>query len=355
MTGDNMEHVIGYWVIWQVTHSPFWLGYAVVAHWLPFTLFSLYSGSLADRTNYRSLMQLAQGIYILVSLSWGYLFLTDQIEIWHISVLLVCHGIAGLIYGPSSMLIIHDMVGADKLVSAISLNASLRPMANSIGPMLGGGLMATVGPGWAFCANALIYLPLTTMLFFLPYGRSSAEKKKEKGWPFILEGISTVKKSPTIVTLLVVVSMSSLLMGNAFQAFIPPLAERLGLTATGYSVLLAAFGMGAILGGFVLGWIGSTKLRPIVVTIGGLAWSALLIFLSLSRYYPLSLGILCLAGITQIVLMAMSQSIVQSWAPKALRGRVIGIYNFAAFGMRALSGFLIGSLATLFGTPMPFS
>ena len=124
MTGDNMEHVIGYWVIWQVTHSPFWLGYAVVAHWLPFTLFSLYSGSLADRTNYRSLMQLAQGIYILVSLSWGYLFLTDQIEIWHISVLLVCHGIAGLIYGPSSMLIIHDMVGADKLVSAISLNAS---------------------------------------------------------------------------------------------------------------------------------------------------------------------------------------------------------------------------------------
>ena len=74
MAADNIEHVIGYWVIWELTHSPFWLGYAVVAHWLPFTLFAFYSGSLADRFDCRRLIQVSQALYIFASFGWGYLY-----------------------------------------------------------------------------------------------------------------------------------------------------------------------------------------------------------------------------------------------------------------------------------------
>lgn len=349
MAADNVEHVIGYWVIWQLTHSPFWLGYAVVAHWLPFTLFSFYSGSLADRSDCRRLIQISQGLYILVSFGWGFLYLTGTLEIWHIAILLIFHGVAGLLFAPSSMLIIHEMVGEENLVSAISLNASLRPIATTIGPFIGGMLMITVGPGWGFLANMFIYLPLSLAILYLPYRGATAKKQSQKGWTFIVEGLRTVKGNPMIVAMLGVVAATSFLLGNAFQVLMPAFAERLGVAETGYSILLAANGIGAIIGGLLLGWIGTTRLRPIMVTAAVLIWSILLGVFSLSNVYLVSLALLCLVGVTQIVFVSMSQSIVQAWAPPAVRGRVIGVYNFSAHGMRVLSGFVLGSLATLLG------
>lgn len=351
MAADNVEHVIGYWVIWQLTQSPFWLGYAVVAHWLPFTLFSFHSGSLADRVDCRWLIQISQGLYILVSFGWGFLYLTDQLQIWHIAVLLIIHGIAGLIFSPGSMLIIHEMVGEEKLISAVSLNAALRPLATTIGPAIGGFLMATVGPGWGFFINILIYLPLSVAMLFLPYRGAGVKKRSEGGWSFILEGLGVVKQSTTIVAILVVVAATSFLVGNAFQALIPAFAERLGVSSTGYSILLSANGMGAILGGLLLGWVGTTRLRPVMVTAGALIWSILLLLFAYSTAYRVSLSLLFMVGTMQIIFVSMSQSIVQSWAPQAVRGRVIGVYNFAAHGTRVLSGFFMGSLASLIGPP----
>jgi MFS family permease len=349
MAADNVEHVIGYWVIWQLTHSPFWLGYAVVAHWLPFTLFSFYSGSLADRSDCRRLIQISQGLYVLASFGWGFLYLTGSLQIWHMAILLIFHGVAGLLFAPSSMLIIHEMVGEENLVSAISLNAALRPIATTIGPAVGGLLMATVGPGWGFIANMFIYVPLSLAILYLPYRGATAKRQSQKGWSFIVEGLQTVKQSPTIVAMLGVVAATSFLLGNAFQVLIPAFADRLGVSSTGYSILLAANGMGAIIGGILLGWIGTTRLRPIIVTAAVLTWSVLLGLFSLSNVYLVSLALLCLVGVTQIVFVSMSQSIVQAWAPPAVRGRVIGVYNFSAHGMRVLSGFVLGTLATLLG------
>lgn len=352
MAGDNVEHVIAYWVIWQLTHSPFWLGYAVVAHWLPFTLFSFHSGSLADRFDCRGLIQISLGLFILASFGWGWLYLTGDLQIWHMAILLIIHGIAGLIFSPSSMLIIHEMVGREKLVSAISLNASLRPMATTIGPAIGGLLMATVGPGWGFFINILIYLPLSAAMLFLPYRGATVNKQSDKGWPFILEGLHAVRQSPTIVAMLLVTAITSLLAGNAFQVLIPPFAERLGVSSTGYSLLLAANGVGAILGTLFLGWTGTTRLRPAVVTGGSLVWAVLLFAFALSKFYLVSLALLCFVGVAQIIFISMSQSIVQSWAPPALRGRVMGVYSFSAQGIRVLSGVTVGVLASLFGAPL---
>ncbi len=351
MAADNIEHVIGYWVIWELTHSPFWLGYAVVAHWLPFTLFAFYSGSLADRFDCRRLIQVSQGLYIFASLGWGYLYLTGHLHIWHIAILLLVHGFAGLIFAPSSMLIIHEMVGEEKLISAVSLNAALGPLATTIGPAVGGILMATVGPGWGFFVNALIYLPLSVVILYLPYRGATAKKPREQGWSFILEGFRVVKQNRMIVAMLIVIAATSFLLGNAFQVLMPAFAERLGVAEAGYSALLSANGLGAILGGILLGWFGTTKLRPVMVTAGTLTWSVLLMFFALSNVYGVSLAILCLVGTTQIIFVSMSQSIIQAWAPQSVRGRVIGVYNFAAHGMRVMSGFALGSLATFIGPP----
>src|SRR5829696_6063784 len=109
--GDNIEHVISYWLLYQKFHSPVLAGFAVISHWTPFLFFAVYFGALADRHDCRSVIQASQFLYATVSLTWAILFLTDTLEVWHACVFLVIHGMAGVLGGPSSQLIIHDIVG----------------------------------------------------------------------------------------------------------------------------------------------------------------------------------------------------------------------------------------------------
>lgn len=351
-TADNVEHVIGYWVIWQLTHSPFWLGYAVVSHWLPFTLFSLHMGSLADRVNSRYLIQFAQMLYIVASLAWGFLILTEQLEPWHIAIMLLAHGFAGLIGGASSQLLVYEMVGQTSLISAISLNSSIRHIATVLGPAIGGFLLATVGPGMGFLANIVLYLPLLVLMLKLPYRGSSGQKAKgASSWQAVFEGLMAIRDKPLIIGLLVIAAMTSLLLGNPFQALMPAFAERLDITSTGYSILLSANGVGAILGTLGLGILGSTRLRPMVVTAGAILWSLLLVLFGAVLWFPLSFTILCFIGMTSVIFTSMTQSIIQASAPDHLRGRIIGAYNLAAHGVRVASGFIVGGLAAFVGAP----
>src|SRR5918997_5827418 len=80
MMADSIEHVISYWILFEKFQSPALGGYAVLAHWLPFLLFSVYSGALADRFDPRRIIQLGMGLFMFVSLAWGVLFVTDTLE-----------------------------------------------------------------------------------------------------------------------------------------------------------------------------------------------------------------------------------------------------------------------------------
>src|SRR5204863_3124646 len=92
MMADSIEHVISYWIMFQKFHSPALGGFAMLSHWLPFLFFSVYSGALADRYDPRRLIQLGMLMFMISSLGWGLLFLTDSLQMWHAAVLLVIPG-----------------------------------------------------------------------------------------------------------------------------------------------------------------------------------------------------------------------------------------------------------------------
>src|SRR5215207_715230 len=118
MMGDSIEHVISYWVMFQQFHSPALAGFAVISHWVP-SLFSVYTGAWADRYDCRKIIQLAQLLFMSVSATWGVLFLTDSLQMWHAMVLLVLHGVAGMIWAPAEQLMLHDLAGRAQLPSAV--------------------------------------------------------------------------------------------------------------------------------------------------------------------------------------------------------------------------------------------
>src|SRR5260221_12605529 len=94
MGGDSIEHVISYWVLFQQFHSPALAGFAVISHWVP-SLFSVYTGAWADRSDCRKIIQIAQVLYMSVSAIWGVLFLTNSLQMWHALVLRSMHWLPG--------------------------------------------------------------------------------------------------------------------------------------------------------------------------------------------------------------------------------------------------------------------
>ncbi len=354
MGADNIEHVISYWVMFQAFHSPALAGFAVISHWVPFLLFSMHTGALADRYDCRKLIQISQALYIIASASWGLLFLFDALQMWHAVVILLIHGAAGVLWAPAQQLMIHDIVPREQLPSAIRLNASSRYLAILLGPAVGGGMMLLLGPAWGLLANALIYLPFTFFLLRVPYtGHASAGGPRREPLRFadVATAYAAARSERRIMTMIVLAGASSFFVGNAFQAQMPEYALYLGADENGsrYSVLLAANAAGAIIGVVLLESAALLQVNVRNALICAALWAIAMGLFPLTTNYPAAVALLVIAGIFSIAFTSMAQTIVQLLAPAQLRGRLVGLFNTAMLGLRAGAGLTVGIAGAFIG------
>jgi len=353
MMADNIEHVVSYWLLFQKFRSPALAGFADISHWTPFLLLSVYFGGLADRHDCRKLIQIAQVLFMGVSAAWAVLFYTNTIQVWHAGVLLTIHGIAGVIWAPAEQVLIHDIVGAENLHSAVRLNATSRQLGILFGPAVGAGLMLVLGPPLALVANVAIYLPLTLWLLYVPFTGHLREQpaKRALAWSDIVSTFREVAHNRPIITMVALGGAASLFVGNAYQTLMPAFADDLGAGAAGfsYSVLLMASAAGAVFGGFLLegkGWL-HAKVRSTIVC--ATVWCAAIAFFALSTNYYVSVALLFCAGMLNLAFYSSAQSIVQIRAPGHIRGRLIGLFSMSAFGLRAFSGVTVGVAGSIIG------
>jgi MFS family permease len=356
MMADNIEHVISYWVIFEKFRSPELGGFAVISHWVPFLLFSVYSGYLADRFDPRRVIQAGMGLFIFVSLAWGALFITDALEVWHACVLLVVHGFAGVLWGPASQMLIHDIVGPAHLQSAVRLNATARWLGIFLGPAAGGGLMLALGPAVGIFVNAFIYLPIVLWLWRAPYGPRfgkgpAALPRPVRGFGEIAATIRDIAGNRTIVTMILLAGLASFFIGHGYQPQMPGFAHDLGHHNVGllYSMLLGAHAAGAFIAGIVLESRGLLPPNPRTALVLALVWCLAIAGFAVTGIYPLAITLLFVAGFLELAFNAMAMTLVQLEAPAPIRGRVIGLYNMSALGLRAFSGITIGVMGRLIG------
>ncbi|HYS17019.1 MAG TPA: MFS transporter [Candidatus Binatia bacterium] len=354
-TADNIEHVISYWVIFQAFHSPMLAGFAVISHWVPFLLFSVHAGALADRFDCRKLIQISQGLFALASLAWAVLFITGTLRVWHAAVILLIHGAAGVIGLPASQLIVYDIVGPERLPSAIRLNATSRYLAILLGPAVGGGLMLLLGPGPGLLANILIYAPFTLFLLRTPYTGHRRDTQRRRAARFGLAEIrrllAAARAEPRLLTMIALGGTTSFLVGNAFQAQMPEYAQHLGADEAGtwYSVLLAANAVGAIVGAVLLESATFVRLSARTAIACAAVWGVLMALFPAAQSYPAAVTLLVLAGTFNIAFTSMAQTIIQLLAPPHLRGSMVGLFNTSMLGLRAGSGLTVGVLGAVIG------
>jgi len=356
MVADNIEHVISYWVIFQQFHSPTLAGFAVISHWLPFLLLSFYTGALADQFDCRRLIQIGQALFMLASFSWGILFLTGTLQVWHAIVLLCIHGLAGVIIAPADQMLLYDIVGPEHLQSAIRLGATGRQLAITLGPAVGGGLLYLLGPALGLLINVLIYVPYTVLMSILPYtGHADQHVRRRRPLGLGLREagmtLGEVSGDRRILTMILLAGTSSLFVGNAFQAQMPEYAHHFGTDESGlrYSALLAANAAGALTGVLLLESTGLLRPRVRTALISSVLWAIAIGLFPLAPNYSLGLALLVAAGVLNITFLSMAQTLVQILAPEPLRGRVIGLNNMGQFGLRMTSGLTVGVLGSFIG------
>ncbi|HZO47354.1 MAG TPA: MFS transporter [Xanthobacteraceae bacterium] len=356
MLADSIEHVISYWIIYEKFHSPALAGFAVISHWLPFLLFSIWSGALADRFDSRRIIQFGMLLFMLCSLGWGVLFATDTLQLWHAVVLLTMHGMAGVFWGPASQLLIHDIAGRDNLHSAVRLMAMARTLGLLGGPAVGGAMLLAFGPALGMLINVLIYVPLTWWLWKAPFGPAFAKAtriapKVVRGFAGVVATAREITGNRIVMSMTLLAAASSFVIGNAYQAQMPEFAADLGHDHADfhYSMLLAANAAGALAAGLIFESYGLMQARPKLAVVLVILWAICIGGFAVSDIYALSIALLVAAGFLNLAFSAMAQTLVQLYAPVHIRGRVIGLYNMCFHGMRAFSGVTVGMAGSLIG------
>ncbi len=358
MMADNIEHVLSYWVCFQRFHSPALGGFAVLSHWLPFLMFSVSVGAMNDRRDPRRLIQAGMALFIVASLGWGVFFVSGSRHMWQAMALLVVHGCAGVLWQTSSQVLLYDIVGPSGLPSAVRLNATARYLGVLVGPAVGGAFMLGFGVVRGIFINTVFYLPLVLWLVAAPYGHvarggASVPKRAVRGFADIVETLREVSRLPVLGTMIVLAGGASFFVGNSYQAQMPKFATDLGHGDPGvaYSALLAADAAGALVAGITLELRGGAFLpvRPRSAILLATVWSTALAAFALCRWYPLALLLLFCAGFSELSWSSMTQALVQLNAPDQSRGRVLGLFNMAALGLRAGSGIMVGLVGSVIG------
>jgi MFS family permease len=357
MMADNIEHVISYWMVYQKFQSAALGGFAIFSHWLPYLFFSVPVGMLADRIDPRRIIQFGMLLFMLASLGWGYFFITDSLKIEHAMLLLILHGCAGVFWQTSIQMLLHDMVDAPTLPSAVRLTATARYLGILVGPAVGGVIMLWLGPARGILLNVVFYLPAVLWLWKAPYGprfRSAlveVPRRAVRGLADIIQTLRDIAQDRLIISMIVLAGAASFFIGNSYQAQMPAFAHDLGHGDPGvtYSLLLAADAAGALVAGMLLESGRLLITSPRVAMMLAAVWCVALGGFALAGHYIVALLLLFLAGACELSFNSMAQALVQLNAPVQIRGRVIGLFNMSALGLRAFAGITVGVVGNFIG------
>jgi MFS family permease len=355
VTGTWMQDTALPWLILGLTHSPVYVGALVFARYAPFLAFGLFSGVAADRFDNRRVVIATQAVSMVVAAGLAGLAFAGVSHVWPFFVLAFLGGSALVFDAPNRHALTFQLVGRGELPNAIALNSSLFNAGRVVGPAVGGVLIAAVGSGWCFAINSLSFLAVLTALLLMrvadlfPLDRRAG---KEKTGAAIREGLRYARRTPAVLTVLVMVAVVSA-TGFNFRVLLPVLTSRtLHSGAAVFGALFACFGAGALVGALFSAAMSRASWRALVL--GAAGFSGAMLLLAPVQNEVLAGALLLVIGFCFSTWTANSQSVLQLTAPDHLRGRVLALYLFAFAGLTPIGGLLAGWLAEVGGTELAF-
>lgn len=340
LIGTWMQMAAQSWLVLTLTGSATTLGVIVALQTLPVLLLGPYGGVVADRVDKRRLMVILQIAMGLQALILGILTVTGAVRMWEIGALALLLGLNNAFENPARQSFMHELVGAESLRNAVSLNSVLVNVARVIGPALAGLLIATVGEGICFLANAATFVAVVASLATLDRGAISASPASGREPGQLREGLRYVRHTPELGVPLLMMGLAGAL-AYEFQVTLPVMARQgLHVGAAGFGFMTAAMGVGAVVGGLFVAAKGRTGLPTLVMAAA--AFGVVLLFACVAPSLSVELFALALAGGASISFMSTGNSTLQLAAAPSMRGRVMSLWFVAFQGSTPIGGPIVG-------------
>ncbi len=355
LAGTWMQNVALAWLVLELSGSPLAVGALAFWRFIPFTIFSLAAGVVADRLESRRLVMGTQAAAMVISIALAVVTLTGTATLPIVYVLAALGGITLAFDAPSRQSLTFQMVGRRELPNAVALNTGLFNGSRVIGPAIAGLIIAAAGTGVCFALNALSFLAVLAALAIVrkdelyPVERDPSARVVDG----VRRALAFVWSDPTLRRILGVVTVVAT-VGFNFHVLVPLLAaDTLHVGPEGFGLLSASFGLGALIGALTTASFRGASWR--LFATGTTAFGVLALALAPVQN-PVLAGVLLFAiGISFTLFTANANALVQLGAPDHLRGRLIGLYLFAFLGLAPVGGLFAGWLADLGGTTLAFA
>ena len=342
--GTWMQNVAQGWLVLTLTDSAFWLGVVGFAGSIPFLFFTLFGGVIADRVNKRRLLLVTQTIMMVLAFTLAALAWLRVITVWEVVVLAFLNGTAMAMNAPSYQAMVPRLVPRKDLTNAIALNSAQFNMSRILGPTLGGYAMVMFGVAGNFFLNGLSFLAVLAALFRIRYP-VEMPVKHESLLASLGSGFRYVRSRPEMYVLVWMIGIASLLT-IPFLTFIPFFARNLlHVGEGGLGLLLAASGLGAVLGAGTVAWNGAIRRRGRIITFCGAGVMLVVVVFCYSQSFLLSECCMFLEGFGMILTISSVNVAMQHLSSDEMRGRVMSIYGTCFLGLPPVGALFAGELS----------
>jgi MFS family permease len=349
-----MDQVARGWLLYELTNSTLQLGLVRGVQAIPILLLSPLAGSVADRYSRKNQVLVAQIVDGILFAIVAALIFAGRIEPWHVYVTAFGMSVVQAFQQPSRAAMIGDAVPVKHLTNAIGLNSIIFNVSRSGGPAIAGLLIAAVGTGGAYTAQAVCYFLATIWTMQLSSERSDSSRMRsnhghdESFGKSILDGWKFSWRNEAVRASLLIVVCSSIFI-IPFMTLLPVFArDVLHVGATGQGLLLSAMGIGALFSSVLIASFGDRVPRINVMLVGVTLYGIIIAAFAVSPWFHVSMILMGLVGVVHVTSHALAQTVIQTYSPTEFRGRTMALYHMTHV-ILLVGGILIGALASWIG------
>jgi MFS family permease len=350
MVGTWITHVASSWLVYGLTGSALLLGVTSFASQAPTFFLSPFAGVWVDRVDRRRVLLITQSLAMLQSGLLAFFALRGTLDVPHIIVLNAFQGVISAVDIPARQSFLVEMIeDREDLPNAVALNSSLLNGARLVGPSIAGLLIGLVGESYCFLIDTISYVAVLGSLLAMRVIPRVRAARRGNVLGELRDGFRYAAGFPPIRAVLLLLLLISL-VGAPYVVLLPMVArDVLHGGASTLGSLTGSAGLGALCGALYLASRRSVLGLSRVIAGAGCVFGAGLLLVSRSSSLPMTLPLLTLVGCSMMVLLASSNTILQTLVEEDKRGRVMSFYSMAVFGVVPFGSLLAGTLADRMG------
>lgn len=353
----QMEMIARGWLVMKLTGSPLLLGLVSGGFAIPFLLFSLFGGVVADRVEKRNLLIGTQCAIALITISIGALVALQAIQVWHLMAASVLMGLVFAFNFPSRQALVPELVGDsdEALTNAIALTSGAMNAMRMAAPALAGAMMPLIGGdnlyrgvGSVYALILLCYAVQIATLFMIPISGTTQLRPHAPVREELVEGLTYIRRSPALMAL-TVMAFIPIVFGMPYITLLPFFANDVfGVGSLGYGVMNTLVGAGALAGSLAIASLGSFKRKGLLLLVTATVFGVGLALFASTSSYGVALFFLLFVGVGGTGYMTLNNTLVMTNTTQEVRGRVMSVYMMT-FGLMPFGTLPAGAIAEVVG------